>query len=89
MNELLNKNFFRKFPTCLAHLHRHIRGLVTFYHNIKRVIITRLKRWSLNTVSTVDDFLIGTVEKSVIPPLYVAAVYFAMHALTLPRQPAG
>lgn len=89
MNELLNKTFLGNsllaWLTCIGIFVVSLLFIIIF----KRVIITRLKRWSLNTVSTVDDFLIGTVEKSVIPLLYVAAVYFAMHALTLPRQPAG
>ncbi|HVZ56519.1 MAG TPA: mechanosensitive ion channel family protein [Chitinophagaceae bacterium] len=42
-----------------------------------------LRRWSQKTETTLDDFLVLSVEKQVIPFLYVAAVYGAATYLSL------
>ncbi|GAB2976537.1 hypothetical protein GCM10027049_09260 [Mucilaginibacter puniceus] len=50
----------------------------------KKIVLIRLRKWSAQTVNTFDDFLIATIEKSVIPLLYITVVNFAIKVLVLP-----
>ena len=43
----------------------------------------RLKRWSERTATTLDDFVIGILNKNLIPLLYFGAFYLSIHHLTL------
>jgi len=52
----------------------------------KKIILSRLKKWSEKTATTVDDFLVGGIEKSVVPVLYLIIFYFALKSLTLPAK---
>jgi small-conductance mechanosensitive channel len=45
-------------------------------------VIKKLKKWSLETTMTFDDFLVMAIEKSVIPFLYFAAIFGAFDYLT-------
>ncbi len=49
----------------------------------KRIVLNTLKRWSLKSKTTLDDFFIGTVEKSVIPILYLAIFRAGLGMLTI------
>ncbi|HSP88780.1 MAG TPA: mechanosensitive ion channel family protein [Ignavibacteriaceae bacterium] len=51
----------------------------------KRIVLSRLKKWSANTKTTLDDFLIKGVERSILPVLYLIIFYFAIKTLTLPE----
>src|SRR5690606_39211230 len=53
---------------------------------LKRLVIIRLKKWSENTTTSADDFLISIVESSGIPLLYIAAIYFSLGMLRLSVQ---
>lgn len=50
----------------------------------KRIIIYQLKKLTGRTETTLDDFLVATIEKSVVPLFYVAVFYFSLNALTFP-----
>jgi small-conductance mechanosensitive channel len=50
------------------------------------VIIRKLKAYSLTTKTTVDDFVIKTIQSSVMPLLYALAFYFAISYLILPPK---
>src|SRR3990167_9914636 len=52
----------------------------------KKIILSRLKKWSEKTVTTVDDFLVRGIEKSVVPVLYLINFYLAIITLNLPRE---
>jgi small-conductance mechanosensitive channel len=57
---------------------------------IKFTIIRRLKRWAESTKTTVDDFLIRGIEKTIIPLLYFGGLYMAVNTLNLhPRLSRG
>lgn len=49
----------------------------------KKLILKQLKQWSLKSKTTIDDFLISTIEKSLVPLFYLAAVRFSLNAITL------
>jgi len=50
---------------------------------IKRILVKRLERWAKKTPTTLDDLLIRSVKKHLMPLLFVAAVYFNLKWLTL------
>jgi len=53
---------------------------------LQKIVIYRLKKWADKTETTLDDLLIKSVEKSVIPLLYFGVFYSAITSLTfIPR----
>ncbi|MCW4467713.1 mechanosensitive ion channel family protein [Flavobacterium sp. MFBS3-15] len=54
---------------------------------VKFYVIKRLKKWALRTVTTWDNFILEIIEKSVLPMLYISAVYFSL--LTLKFNPTA
>lgn len=52
----------------------------------KYVILRRLKAWSKRTETTWDDFVVSLIERSVIPLVYISAIYFAISILSLPEK---
>ncbi len=50
----------------------------------KKIFLARLKKWASKTETTLDDFLILTIEKSVVPLLYLAAFYFSLKTINTP-----
>jgi small-conductance mechanosensitive channel len=52
----------------------------------KKIILSRLKKWSEKTKTTIDDFLVGGIEKSLVPVLYLVTFYFSIKSLTLPDK---
>lgn len=53
---------------------------------LRSVILHRLKAWSKKTQTTIDDFLISAIEKSVVPLLYFGAIYMATTYLIFPAR---
>ena len=47
------------------------------------IVLRRLKKWAENTKTTIDDFILNGIKKSVIPILYYSAIYFASRSLNL------
>jgi small-conductance mechanosensitive channel len=52
----------------------------------RKIVISQLKKWSEKTVTTVDDFLVRGIEKSVVPVLYLIVFYLAVKTLTLSEE---
>ena len=52
----------------------------------KKIILYRLKKWSEKTETTLDDFLIAGIEKSIVPLFYFGVFYLALKSLTLSAQ---
>ena len=52
----------------------------------KKIILTKLKKWSEKTQTTLDDLLIRGVEKSILPVLYLILFYLAVETLTIPEE---
>ena len=50
----------------------------------KKIVLSRLKKWSEKTETKLDDLLIRGIEKSVLPVLYLIIFYLALDYLTLP-----
>ena len=49
----------------------------------RKILLIRLKEWTKQTATTVDDFLIHTAEKQLLPLFYFGVFYLGMQALTL------
>lgn len=49
----------------------------------RSIILKHLKKWAEKTATTVDDFLIGTLEKIILPLLYFGAFYLSINILVL------
>ena len=51
---------------------------------IKKTVLSRLKKWTESTATTIDDFIVSGVERSIFPMLYVFFVYTGIGFLTIP-----
>ena len=49
---------------------------------IRKTVVSRLKRLASRTETSLDDFLIGTMERSLFPLLYYGAFYLSIRGLT-------
>jgi small-conductance mechanosensitive channel len=49
----------------------------------KKIILARLKKWAKKTKTTIDDFIIIGIRKSIVPILYYGAFYLAIGTLSL------
>ncbi len=49
----------------------------------RRIVLRRLKAWAEKTATTLDDFLIGIAQKSLVPLLYFGAFYLSVQNLAL------
>lgn len=53
---------------------------------LKTIVVRKLKKWSEKTETTLDDFIAETIEKSLVPILYIGSIYIATKSLTLPAK---
>jgi len=52
----------------------------------KSVVLKRLKKWAEQTETTLDDFLIRGIEKTIVPLLYFLSFYLAVKSLSLDKK---
>lgn len=50
---------------------------------VKTIVLVQLKKWSKNTNTTIDDFFVASIERSVLPFFYILCVYFGFSYLSL------
>jgi len=50
---------------------------------LEKIVLYRLKKWAEKTETTLDDLLIKSIEKSIIPLLFFGVFYTAITSLTL------
>jgi small-conductance mechanosensitive channel len=62
---------------------------VGFLYFVRSVIIKRARALAGRTTTTVDDFLIDTISKRLIPLMYVVAVYFSLGRLDFSEGISG
>lgn len=83
MEDILNQTFFGntvlKYLIALSIL---IIGIIVV-KIFSKIVIYRFKKWSAKTETTVDDFIIRGIEKTVVPLLYFGALYLAMQTLII------
>lgn len=59
-----------------------IGGTIILY-GFKKYIFSRLKKWADTTETSIDDFLLNAIEKTLIPLIYFGIFYIAFNTLTL------
>ncbi len=83
MKEILNISFLNNsimdYSFCLLII---IVGSILI-RTFKNIIIKRLSEWAQKTATTIDDFLIYSLEKKLIPPLYFGVLYLSTKSLNL------
>ena len=50
---------------------------------VKTIVLVQLKKWSKKTNTTIDDFLLVSIEKSVLPFFYLLSVYLGLSYLSV------
>lgn len=58
-----------------------IGGVIVVLRLFQSLIISKVRSLTARTKTTIDDFVISMVQSSVMPLLYVIAVYFGLHYL--------
>ncbi len=53
---------------------------------IKYVGLKKLEKWAAHTKTSIDDFVLNGIKKSVIPLLYILLVYAGINYLTVPQK---
>jgi len=84
MKEFLNQTYFGNTVESYAiALGIFILGaiILTIF---KKIVLSRLKKWSEKTETKLDDLLIKGMEKSILPVLYLSVFYVAVDYLSLP-----
>lgn len=56
---------------------------VAIAHLLKRIILSRLKRWAKRTITTLDDQLVRLIERPTLWLLYLGSCYVSLQSLTL------
>jgi small-conductance mechanosensitive channel len=57
--------------------------LYTLLKIFRKIGLYRLKKWSETTKTTIDDFIVSAIERSVLPLLNFTAFYISLNTLTL------
>ena len=86
MREFLNQTYFGNTLEAYLIALGILIGGVVLIKIFKTIILFRLKKWAEKTETTLDDFLIKGIEKSIVPLLYYGAFYVAITSLTLNPQ---
>lgn len=86
MNEFLKQVYFDN--TILAYvlaLAGFVIGVVII-KVFKLIVLKRLKKWAEKTETTLDDFLVSGIERTIIPLLYFLSFYLAFKSLNLDQK---
>ncbi len=86
MNSILNQLFLGSTVSAWIAM----TGTILLAFIIIRIVrvkgIKKIKALALKSKTTWDDFFIATIEKSVIPLLYISTIYFSLNFLVLPKK---
>jgi small-conductance mechanosensitive channel len=52
----------------------------------KGIVLKRLKKWAESTETTLDDFLVRGIERTIVPLLYFLSFYLAIKSLNLDKK---
>ena len=52
---------------------------------LKKVVVSKLKKWAAKTSTTIDNMIVAGIEHSVIPVTYIFIIYAAIYYLTIPE----
>jgi len=83
MNSFWEKIFLGNTAKDWAIASSIIVGSILLLRLVKKIVLTQLKRWSQRTNATIDDFLVLSVERSVLPFFYTLMIYSGLSYLSL------
>src|SRR5688500_12932070 len=83
MNDILSKVYFKNTVQDYLIALAIIVGGTIVLSLFKKVILSRLKKWSDNTETQVDNFLINALEKFALPALTFVIIYIGINYLQL------
>lgn len=61
--------------------------LVTLLRILRMLFMKKLRSFAERTKTGLDDFILSAISRSVMPLLYVVAIYSGLHYLSLPQKP--
>lgn len=83
MNEFLEETYYNNTVKEYLVVIGAILAALFVVRLFKSVIMTRLKKWAATTSNHVDDYVVTTIDKFIIPAVYAWIVYFGLSYLTL------
>lgn len=83
MQELLHQIYFGNTIKAYLIALGIFLGCIILIKIVEKIVLYRLRKWADKTETTLDDFLIKGIEKSIVPLLYYGAFYIAITSLTL------
>ena len=86
MKEVLNETFFGNSVEAYLIALGIFIGIVILVKIFSKIILYKLKKWAEKTETTLDDFLIRGIEKSIVPLLYFGAFYLGIKSLKLSSE---
>lgn len=86
MNDFLNQTFLQN--TLLDYLIAigFIIFGVVFIKLFRRIVLQRIKRWSSNTATDFDDFIVENIDRFGVPALYFGIIYVGLSYLTFSNR---
>jgi small-conductance mechanosensitive channel len=83
MQNFLNQIYFgNTILNYLIALGIFILGIIVI-RIFKTIVLSRLKKWAEATKTTIDDFLVKAIQKTLVPLLYLGAFYLAIEYLKI------
>ena len=83
MQDMLNHSIFgNTISSYLLSLGVFIGGMVVVYL-FRKYVLGQLKKWAEATNTSIDDVLVNTIEKSLIPIFYFGTFYISLRTLEL------
>ncbi len=86
LQDFLNQTFLgNSYYAYMIALIIFISG-ITIIYLFEKIILRKLKKWSENTATKLDDLLIKGIEKSILPLLFFGIFYISVNTLTLSKE---
>ena len=81
LNGILNQVYFGNTVRNYLIAFGIFLAIVLVLYAFRALILSRLKGWAAKTVNKIDDFIVHLVERSLLPLLYLGAIYLAFQTL--------
>lgn len=83
MNEILERNYYLNSVEDFLVAFGITVAVLLFIRFFRRLILSRIKKWTEGTKTRIDDFVVVSFDRFGIPILYVGAIYMGIHYLML------
>lgn len=83
MSELLSKNFLgNTYQVYLIALGTFLIGIILIFL-FKKILLSKLKKWSAKTETTLDDLLVNEIERTLLPIFFFGVLFISIRTLNL------